>query len=176
MTIVCNLFAGPGCGKSTLAAEVFAELKWRGYNVELVTEQAKKITWDEHWNLLQDQYYVSALQYRDQQRLRGKVEMMITDSPLIIGIVYMSNQPQEVEDAMLATFDTFDNFNVVLERKKAYNPKGRSQTEDEARAVDDRINSLLQKYEIEVHLTTEGTREARNIIADALIEEYGRRY
>lgn len=40
-TLVVNLFGGPGSGKSTGAAYVFARLKMLGYNAELVTEFAK---------------------------------------------------------------------------------------------------------------------------------------
>ena len=34
-TLVVNLFGGPGSGKSTGAAYVFARLKMLGYNAEL---------------------------------------------------------------------------------------------------------------------------------------------
>lgn len=43
-TLVVNLFGGPGSGKSTGAAYVFARLKMLGYNAELVTEFAKDKT------------------------------------------------------------------------------------------------------------------------------------
>ena len=46
-TVVINLFGGPGCGKSTIAAELFAILKKQGYEVELVTEYAKDKVWEE---------------------------------------------------------------------------------------------------------------------------------
>ena len=37
---VINLYGGPGTGKSTTAAALFALIKREGYNVELVTEFA----------------------------------------------------------------------------------------------------------------------------------------
>jgi hypothetical protein len=40
-TILVNLYAGPGTGKSTMAANVFSELKWMGVNCELALEFAK---------------------------------------------------------------------------------------------------------------------------------------
>ena len=40
--LVVNLFAGPGTGKSTVAAQIFAHLKWQGFSCELVTEFAKE--------------------------------------------------------------------------------------------------------------------------------------
>jgi adenylate kinase family enzyme len=36
-----NIFGGPGAGKSTTAAALFAEMKRRGMNVELATEVAE---------------------------------------------------------------------------------------------------------------------------------------
>ena len=46
-TKVINLFGNPGSGKSTVAAYLFSELKSRGLEVELVTETAKDLVWDE---------------------------------------------------------------------------------------------------------------------------------
>jgi adenylylsulfate kinase-like enzyme len=36
-TVAINFYGGPGSGKSTMAAAVFAELKSRNVEVELVT-------------------------------------------------------------------------------------------------------------------------------------------
>ena len=40
-------------------------------------------------------------------------------------------------------FNQFDNTNIILERKKVYNPKGRVQTEDEACELDYKIKEYL---------------------------------
>ena len=40
-TLVINLIGGPGCGKSTIAAELFSRLKKMGVTCELVTEYIK---------------------------------------------------------------------------------------------------------------------------------------
>ena len=40
-TLVINLFGGPGVGKSTLCASVFAKLKIMGIDCEMATEYAK---------------------------------------------------------------------------------------------------------------------------------------
>ena len=50
--LVINLYGGPGTGKSTTAAHVFALLKQRDVNAELVREYAKDIVWEGRTHLL----------------------------------------------------------------------------------------------------------------------------
>jgi len=57
-TIVINLMAGPGVGKSTLMAQLFARLKILGYEVEMVPEYVKEKVWDESWKVMEDAIYV----------------------------------------------------------------------------------------------------------------------
>jgi len=45
--IVVNLLGSPGVGKSTGAAYIFAMLKFRDLNVELITEFAKDKVYEE---------------------------------------------------------------------------------------------------------------------------------
>lgn len=45
-TTVINLIGSPGTGKSTIAAELFARMKWLGFDVELVSEYAKELVWE----------------------------------------------------------------------------------------------------------------------------------
>lgn len=82
MTKVINLFAGPGAGKSTTAAALFVLMKTEGYKVELVTEYAKELVYAEDWETLNWQPAVTKEQDARQRRLVGKVDWIITDSPL----------------------------------------------------------------------------------------------
>ena len=50
------VFGGPGCGKSTLMARIFAELKTRGYDCEMVTEFAKDLVWEKRDETFKDEY------------------------------------------------------------------------------------------------------------------------
>ena len=86
---VINLFGGPGCGKSTTAAGLFHLMKLNEMNVELVTEYAKDLTWEERFGTLaNDQLYVFAKQQKRLQVLKNKVRYVVTDSPLILGLSY----------------------------------------------------------------------------------------
>jgi len=57
-TIHINLWAGPGTGKSTMAASIFAELKWNKIDCELVSEYAKQIVWEESYTKLNNQNWL----------------------------------------------------------------------------------------------------------------------
>jgi len=46
MTRVINLLGGPGVGKSTAAAKLFAKYKDEGKSVELVREYVKDWAWE----------------------------------------------------------------------------------------------------------------------------------
>ena len=55
-------------------------MKWKEYNVELVTEYAKELTWEKRYDILNDQLYVLSKQNRKLIRLKDQVDWIITDS------------------------------------------------------------------------------------------------
>lgn len=149
MTKVLNYFGGPGVGKSTIASGVFHELKKRDIVCEYVSEYAKDCVWEETTKLLENQIHVFAEQLRRQYRLMGKVDYIITDSPLLLSGIYyrfytdkMGHPFFSEEHTELAikffdeTFAQFDNINFIIKRQKKYNPIGRKQTEEEAKEID----------------------------------------
>lgn len=143
---VINLFSGPGAGKSTTASGLFYQLKSRHLNVELVSEYAKVLAWEKNHNLITDQLYISAKQNRGLERLRDQVDFAITDSPLPLALHYGKDYPIKAFGMMIGElFDSYDNINYFIERKKAYNPIGRFQTEVEATKADVAIKALLRR-------------------------------
>ena len=143
-TPVLNLFGGPGIGKSTIASGVFSLLKQHGINCELVTEFAKDLTWECRKKTLLNQRYIFGKQYHRQWRVRDEVDVIITDSPLLLGIYYNSDTLSDffVRDVIVA-WNEFDNINFFLNRVKPYNPKGRNQKEEEAIIIDNELKILL---------------------------------
>lgn len=142
--IVVNFYGGPGSGKSTMAARVFAELKELKYNAELVTEVAKDLTWEKSFNVLDNQLYVFAKQYHRLWRLKNNVDIIVTDSPLVFSLVY-GNTSEIFKQLVKEEFNKFNNINIFLQRTKEYQPKGRSQTEEEAKLIDGIIKFKMRE-------------------------------
>lgn len=151
LPIVVNLFAGPGSGKSTGAAYIFAKLKMAGVNCELVTEFAKDKTWEHNSKALSCQPYVFGKQCYRMDRCADQVDVIITDSPLLLGTLYNVDFDIEPEfsQSILKKFNEYNNYNYFLKRWKKYNSVGRSQTEDEAIELDKKIVDTLNRYEID---------------------------
>ena len=147
-TIVVNLFAGPGTGKSTTMAGVFSELKLRGINCEMAPEFAKEKVWEGSLGILENQIYIFGKQLHSIHRLLGKVDVIITDSPLLLSLVYGKHETDTFKKFVLEVFNRQNNINYFLERKKAYNPAGRLQTEDQAKAIDTTVFDLLHANDI----------------------------
>ena len=89
--LVVNLFGPPGAGKSTGAAYVFSKLKLAGVNAELVTEFAKDKVWEDNKLALANQAYLFGEQYYRLTRLGGKVDVAVTDSPLLLSNFYVND-------------------------------------------------------------------------------------
>lgn len=151
LTKVINFIGAPGSGKSTHAASLFAYMKQRGINCELISEYAKHLVWRENMGLLSNQVYVFAKQYEQQERLRGKVDYIITDSPLLLNYYYNQQNAKHKRGQVLnslgslvfETWDTFDNIMFYVERTKPYNPLGRNQTSDESDQIGKELIAFL---------------------------------
>lgn len=143
LPLVINFLGGPGCGKSSTAAHLFALLKWEGITTELVTEYAKDKTWEKSFNTLENQIYVFGKQRHRMWVLENQVDVIVTDSPIILSLVYGRNLSDNFRGLILEQFNAFTSLNYFIDRNKPYYKIGRSQTEVEAKQIDQDILDLL---------------------------------
>lgn len=171
-TKVINLYGGPGTGKSTTAAGLFSALKLLGVNAELVQEYAKDKAWEFGTNhlgvpkVLQCQEYIFGKQHYRMRRLVPDVDIIITDSPLLMGLVYMPDDfpMPSLRKVVKEAYDMYENLDIFLLRVKPYNTSGRFQTEDEARVLDGSIKQLLREEKVPCLCVDAGKDAASDII------------
>lgn len=153
-----NFFGGPGSGKSVLAAYSYALLKAQGLNVELVREYAKDLVWSNNATMLRNQELVTTTQSLRQRSLYGKVDAIITDSPLMLGVAYDERAStfakrkwvQSVSDE----FHRYDNINIMLMRNKSFEfeQEGRVHNLEESLEMDKKILRIVKQYCKEGHV------------------------
>ena len=148
MTHTINLYGGPGTGKSTTASHLFASMKLDDINCELVREYAKDKVWENSLSTLDDQLYVFAKQYHRQFILIDNVEYIISDSPLLLSLIYGRNKTNKFKELVLEMFNSFNNTNIFLVRTKQYQQAGRYTSEDRALDIDEEILEILTEYDI----------------------------
>lgn len=146
--IVVNLYAGPGSGKSTTCAGVFSKLKLAGVNCEMALEYAKDKVWESSFKVLDNQIYVFGKQLHRLWRLKDQVDVIITDSPLLLSILYDSSKNENFKNLILDQYNSFNNLNYFIQRNDEYNPKGRMQTLKEAKELDTELSDILHNLHI----------------------------
>lgn len=174
--MVINLLGGPGCGKSTVAAGIFCNLKTLGYSTELVTEYVKDIVYDQNTKELDDQFLISAQQNHRLHRLNDKVQIIVCDASLLNGVVYNKYhniQDESLDSILIHRYNQYENYNFLLPRPKDYNPLGRMQTINEALEIDECfievLNSLKVKY---TDLRLADVNEVQSIITDFIKQKF----
>jgi hypothetical protein len=167
MSLVVNLFGGPGSGKSTTKAGLFFRMKLMGLKVEMVEEFAKELTYEEAFGTMENEMYMLAEQDRRQRRLLGQVDFIITDSPLLKSLFYVRGlyDTPHYRDHIRSLHDSYLNFNVWVNRVKPYATYGRSQTEGEADAIGVRMFNELGNI---MHGSVPGDETAPDIILKLL--------
>ena len=162
-TLVVNLFGGPGAGKSTLMAYLFYKLKILGVEVEMSPEFAKDLVWEERFNYFDEQIYIFAKQLHRINRVVGKVDVCINDSPLQNSYIYLKEDNPQLKELINKEFTKFNNFNIFVKRGVKYVQNGRNENEEEAHAIDDKITEVLKDIP---HIVVD-----RNVEPDTLIDQ-----
>ncbi len=145
-----NICAGPGAGKSTVAAQIYAGLKTEGYSVELATEYVKGWAYMGRNINEFDQFYLLNKQLQQEYvPLLAGIQHIVSDSPLFLPYCYATLDFNcKVADALLPIIDyfdeTFEPLYLFLNRTTKYVQEGRFQDEEKAKIIDERIKTCLQ--------------------------------
>lgn len=142
-TIVINLIGGPCCGKSTVAAQLFAELKKIGLSVELIQEPIKEHIYEEDNVILTHQIALFGEHLLKMDSLIGKVDCIIQDTSLLLNIVYDNTNNQLFNSLVIQEYNRFNNIDFFLNRGNIeFQDYGRLHTYEQSLELDKRIKDV----------------------------------
>lgn len=176
-TIVINAFAGPGAGKTTSCLEVAEKLKKQGFVTEYVQEYAKELVYDNNLIMLdghyEHQFAILNEQMKRINRLYGKVDFIVTDSPILLNNTYL-NEDKTTEvysaysDSVNKLYGLYNNFNYFVERDTSvFEKEGRIHNLEQSIAIDNELKNMLHNNQIDFDVYTHATID--NIVRDSTI-------
>lgn len=156
-TRVINFVGGPSAGKSTIAPGVFSHMKHLRMNVEFVPEFPKELAWQGNAKeAMDDQLWILGEQNNRQYRLLDKVDWIVTDTSIFLGIIYCQRSnikyldpmwTKELEAMTWRTFCQYDNEMFFVNRgDRKFINDGRVHDETESRNIDQVIKLTMEKY------------------------------
>lgn len=137
---------------------MYYALKQLGCNAELAREYVKDWAWEKRSISHYDQFYFLGKQSRRESMLYGKVDWIVTDSPVMLSAYYAEkHSPPAVRTGVAAAVKAFyaqaaedghRHVHVFLQRSKPYLAHGRYQDEAGARAIDDGLLDTLVALQV----------------------------
>jgi len=154
MALRINFYGGPGVGKSTLAAKVYAELSRAGVvTVEMVREFFKPWAYEGQKMDAFDQVYTFGNQLWAEHRLfKAGVQVIVTDSPVLLQCVYTHRLDAEIATHLRGLAVLYERaypaLNFLVQRNVPYRRVGRYQDEPELQVLDDQIKAWVDEWEL----------------------------
>ena len=172
-----NLYGAPSSGKSTLAGQIFAELKGNNKNVVFVQEYAKELVYqgvDMRTLKEADRVFILGEQLRRESIFEGQVDYLVTDSPLLLTAFYHQD-PEGKEDwsygrDIALRHLTNKEFHFWLEPTENFEKEGRSHSKNESLLINYNLKKYLEDMKINLHII-KGTPKERLILVMKNIKE-----
>lgn len=169
--LVVNLYAGPGSGKTTLAHAVTGRLKMMGTPlvIEYVGEYAKRLVFEDRRAAMANQILILGRQFQELGNLWGKADIVVTDGPVLHGLVYGEKlaYTDPFFDLAIWCDRQFQTMNVFVERLETlpFESVGRLQDLEESRRIDQQILDMLHQTGTPITFAGPPTEDSAEAIA-----------
>ena len=96
----------------------------------------------------ENQRALVAEQARRIERLVGKVAVIVTGSPILLGLLYQKESYQDLEQFAFEKYSAMNNFNLFIKRgnESAFEQAGRIHSKEQSVTLDERILSFLEQH------------------------------
>jgi nicotinamide riboside kinase len=174
--IVVNFFGGPGSGKTTAAAKLFASLKHHDVDSILVGEFAQECILAGDSNALKDQLWILANSHRRIRAAYQNSRVTIVDSPMLLSVmyavIYEIEMPFSFKELVLNLNNQFQNINILIERSGSSNHSmvGRVHSLSESIGIDRKVESLLVTNEIPFIRESEVAGDLTDFLTQQILE------
>lgn len=176
--LIINMFGGPGVGKTTLMVATFAYLKIKKFNCEMSSEFAKELSWEERKIALSNSIYIFGEQQYRLYRLKDKVDIIVTDCPLLLSYcyneIYKFSSNKYLGSAILEEFNNYDNLNFFINRVNKYRKEGRNEDYELALKIDNKLKNILNDNKIK-YVNIDGDISSIDKIKEIINQEIKRR-
>lgn len=152
--LIINCLGEPGAGKSTMASRIYYMLKCKGFNVEYLQEFAKQKLYENVDKVFSCEPYIFGKQLYRLMSVSDNVDIVVTDSPIILPPFYEKdeNKRKILFDLALEYFKDFNNLNILIQRKHDYDENGRFQNEEQANVIYHSILKFLTDKSINTYV------------------------
>jgi len=164
--LVVNFYGAPGAGKSTASSGLYHEMKKHWIEAEYIQEYAKELVWSGSSHMLSQQNYIFAKQEHRLNRLLSKVQVAISDSPLLLSSFYApKTYPQSFHRLVFDFFHNYPNVNIFVKRSHEYSARGRVQNVSEADFISDEMQKFLRNNKIPFYIITANDASPKRILS-----------
>ena len=143
-SICIAIMGSSGAGKSTVAHGIMYQFKRIPLSVEMASEFTKDEVYENHLQeIVNDQLYIMGEQNRRVARCIGKVDYIITDSPLPICSVHTDSKL--LQEVAFSTFEQTENFIIFIKKPKdvKFETEGRLEDESTSKKISDTLEESL---------------------------------
>lgn len=148
--LIVNLFGAPNAGKTVAASSIFAKLKKRHRDVVLVNEYAKEMVLEHNQMALRNQLHIWSNQQYRLFCAHEHAPMVVTDSPLLLGLIYQTEASPALQQVILEYHKKFNNFNIFIEldQDRPYSMVGRVHNIHQSLNISEQILGILHDNNI----------------------------
>lgn len=148
--LVVNFYGSPGAGKTVAATSLFASLKRSHIDAVLVNEFAHHKVVENNKTALNNQLYIWANQQFNIFAGYHHADVVITDSPMLLGIIYNTQASPMLREVILHEYNKYNNLNllVTMDGSHPYSMVGRIHSFTQSVTLQNEICEMLDDHEI----------------------------